>query len=264
MSRKRSWDFSRDTAIVTGAAQGIGKATAERLGSDGASVVLADIQGDKVEKTADELRDDGIEAEPVECNVADVDDVDEMVDRAVERFGSVEILINNAGTGSIGSVENLSPDDWERVIDVNLNGQFYCIREVARVMKENDGGRIVNVSSMAGRNISYHGAANYTASKWGVIGLTKHAAADLSDYGIRVNTVCPGATLTPLIESVTTEEMREKTGKRIPLERWAEPENQADAIAYLVSEEASYITGSVLEVDGGGQLAAAANLDELG
>lgn len=247
-----TWDFTGETAIVTGGARGIGRAVAETLGADGAAVALGDVRTDRLEATTEALRDRGIDAEAVECDVADREAVTALVERAVERFGGLDILVNNAGIGSQGSVEELDPEEWQRVLDVNLTGQFYGIRAAAPHLV--GGGRVVNVSSMAGRNISYHGAANYTASKWGVVGLTKHAAYDLADDDVRVNAVCPGATLTELVTSGSTPEGRERTRQGIPLGRWAEPTDQADAVAYLASEDASYVTGTVLEVDGGGSL----------
>jgi 3-oxoacyl-[acyl-carrier protein] reductase len=247
-------EFDGETAIVTGAARGIGEATARRLGSDGAAVALADVRGDAVEETAEALRDEGIDAMGVDCDVAALEDVERLVEQTVERFGGLDVLVNNAGTGSQAPVHELDPEDWQRVLDVNLTGQFNGIHAAAPALIDSGGGRIVNVSSMAGRNISYHGAANYTASKWGSIGLTKHAAYDLAEHDVRVNAVCPGATLTDLVTSGSTEEGRDATRQGIPLGRWAEPEDQADAIAYLASDDASFVTGTVLEVDGGGSL----------
>ena len=249
-----TWDFGGETAIVTGAARGIGRAIAERLGAEGAAVVLADRDTDALAETAAELEAQGVDVEGVDCDVSKLGDVEALIDRTVERFGGLDVLVNNAGIGSQAPVHELDPDDWQLVLDVNLTGQFYGISAAAPVMIENGGGRIVNVSSMAGRNISYHGAANYTASKWGVIGLTKHAAYDLAEHGIRVNAVCPGATLTDLVRGASTEEGRERTRRGIPLGRWAKPEDQADAVAYLASPDADYVTGTVLEVDGGGSL----------
>jgi 3-oxoacyl-[acyl-carrier protein] reductase len=247
------YDLDGETAIVTGAAQGIGRATAELLGEAGANVVLADVQGEKVEAAAADLEDAGVATEAVECDVTDLAATDALAERASERFGTVEILVNNAGVGTGGSFLDVDPGEWEHVLSVNLTGAYNCSRSVVPGMLDGGGGRVVNVSSMAGRNTSYHGAANYTASKWGVIGLTKHMARDLAPE-VRVNALCPGATLTPLIESATTEEGREQTASGIPLERWATPEDQARAVHYLVTEASAFVTGTVLEVDGGGQL----------
>lgn len=247
-------DLTDEAVIVTGAARGIGRAIAERLGEAGASIVIADIDGAAANKTASELRDDGTPVEAVECDVASAEDTVALADRTIDRFGRIDALVNNAGIGSRGSFTDLDLETWQRVIDVNLTGVFNCSQAVVSEMIEGDGGSIVNISSMAGRNISYHGAANYTASKWGVIGLTKHMAWDLGEYDIRVTAVCPGSTVTPLTESNTTADERTATAEKIPLDRWASPEDHAEAVAYLVSDTSAYITGTVLEIDGGKQL----------
>lgn len=241
--------LSGETAIVTGAARGIGQAIAEKLGAAGATVVLAD-RDDSVETTAAELTDSNAEAEAVICDVTERAETAALAEQTADVHGGIDILVNNAGVGSSGSFTELSPAEWDRVIGVNLTGVFNCSHAVVPKMTDSGGGRIVNISSMAGRNISYHGAANYTASKWGVIGFTKHLAWDLGEHGIRVNAVCPGATRT----SMTEEADRAETAEKIPVGRWARPADQADAVTYLVSDDASYLTGTVIEVDGGKQL----------
>lgn len=244
------------TAIVTGAAQGIGRSVAKRLSEEGADVVIADVQPDVAEETAATL-DAEVDATvtPVACDVTSVDDARRLADETVDRFGSIDILVNNAGVGSRGYFpEDIDPEEWHRVLDVNLHGVYNCTFAAAPTLVEREYGRVINISSMAGRGISYHGGANYTSSKWGVIGLTKHLAWDLGRHGITVNAVCPGSTLTPLIESRTTEEERAATAEQIPLGRWATPDDQANGVLYLASDEAAYVTGTVLEIDGGKQL----------
>ncbi|SEH17819.1 3-oxoacyl-[acyl-carrier protein] reductase [Natronorubrum sediminis] len=247
-------DLTEQTVIVTGGARGIGRAIAAELGDAGAEIVVADIDEEAAHETASELREDGLPVESVACDVASTEDVERLVVQTLDRFGGIDALVNNAGIGSRGSFEELTHEDWQRVIDVNLTGAFNCSRAVVPGMIDGDGGSIVNISSMAGRSISYHGSANYTASKWGLIGLTKHMAWDLGEHGIRVTAVCPGSTLTPLTESGTTPEERASTTEKIPLDRWASPEDHAAAVAYLISKTSSYVTGTVLEVDGGKQL----------
>lgn len=239
------------TAIVTGAAQGIGRRIAEELGTEGADVVVADIDAEAAADTADEFESSGITATAVECDVSSMADAERLVERTVEEFGSLDILVNNAGISRGERFQDITPEEWQQVMDVNLNGVYNCSVQAAPEMAEADGGRILNISSIAGQNISYEGPANYTASKWGVIGLTKHMAWDLAEYGIRVNALCPGGTLTPLIEELTTPEERSETREKIPLDRWAEPEDHADAALFLVSDRSSYITGTTLTVDGG-------------
>jgi len=241
---------ANETAIVTGAARGIGRSIAERLGEEGANVVVADVDEASARETVTEFDEAGITASAIRCDVSTMEDARRAVDHAVEEFGSLDVLVNNAGISEGGRFDDLSADEWQRVVDVNLTGVYNCSVQAASVMADG-GGAIVNVASIAGLNISYQGPANYTASKWGVIGLTKHMAWDLSEYGIRVNALCPGGTLTSLIENQTTPEDREATRRKIPLERWARPEDQADATLFLVSDEASYITGTTLVVDGG-------------
>jgi 3-oxoacyl-[acyl-carrier protein] reductase len=263
------------TAIVTGAAQGIGYAIAERFAEEGARVVVADVQAEAAREAVESLV--AIEACPdalaVECDVTSREDTRNLAERVVEMFGGVDVLVNNAGVATHGTFLDLDPEDWDRIIDVNLTGVYNCSAAVVPAMiegeadgedgdasdvvgNENRGadGAVVNVSSMAGRNISYHAAANYTASKWGVIGLTKHMAWDLGEHGVRVTAVCPGSTLTPLTEQSTEPEERAATSRKIPLDRWADPGEIADGALYLASGAADYVTGTVLEIDGGKQL----------
>jgi len=246
-------DLDGDTAIVTGAAQGIGRGIAARLGEAGANVVLADVQADKVEETAGDLADEGATTEAVTCDVTDPDDVGAMVEAAEEAFGSVEILVNNAGGAGGQSLQELEIDAWRDALTLNLTGTYNCTRAVMPGMLERERGRIVNVSSMAGRNVSVNGGAHYTAAKWGVIGFTKHAARDLAP-DVRVNAVCPGGTLTPLLEEGISDEWREAYASRVPLGRLGHVEDQANGVLFLASELSAYMTGTVLEIDGGGQL----------
>lgn len=243
-----------DTAIVTGAARGIGKAIARKLGEEGANVVIADVREGDAEETVEELTADGLTVEAVSCDVTDRDATDRLARRTEELFGGADILVNNAGIGSHGSFEEMSPGEWDQVIDVNLNGPFNCCHSVVPGMIDREYGRIVNISSMAGRSISYHGAANYTASKWGLIGFTKHLAWDLGEFNVTVNAVCPGSTKTDMTESSTSEAERAETARKIPLDRWATPEDQAEGVLYFAAESGDYTTGTVLEIDGGKQL----------
>lgn len=243
------------TAIVTGAASGIGQGIAKRLAVEGASVVIADVAVEAAAATAETIRSEGGEATAVECDVTDRTDIGAVVETATERFGSIDVLVNNAGIIRGGTFKEIEPDEWKRVLDVNLTGMYNCSSLVVPAMSDGGGGSIVNISSIAGVDMSYAGPANYTASKWGVIGLTRHMAWDLADDDIRVNAVCPGGTLTPLIRERTTEADRERMRRVIPLGRYGEPEDVANAVLFFVSEEASYVTGSKLVVDGGRRFA---------
>ncbi len=243
------------TAIVTGAANGIGRGIATRLAEEGASVVIADIDRKAAEATAETLRADGSDAVAVGCDVTDRSDIGAVVETVRSRFESVDILVNNAGVIRGGTFLELSAEEWETVLDVNLTGMFNCSSQIAPVIRDTGGGSVVNISSIAGVDMSYAGPANYTASKWGVIGLTRHMAWDLAEHDIRVNAVCPGGTLTPLIRERTTPEDRERARRVIPLGRYGRPEDVANAVLFFVSDEASYVTGSKLVVDGGRRFA---------
>lgn len=229
------YDLEGETAIVTGAAQGFGRAIAELLAEADANVVLADVQVEKAERVAAGIRDGGAEAEVVECDVTDVDETDALAEHVRDRFGTVEVLVNNAGGGGGGTFTDLTPEEWRRVVSLNLDGTFNCSYSVVPGMLDHGNGRIVNVSSMAGRQVTHHGNANYTAAKWGIIGLSKHLARDLGP-DVRANAVCPGA------------------GLPTTLGRELEAEDVAKAVLYLSTEASSFLTGTLIEVDGGGQL----------
>ena len=228
-------DLSGETAIVTGAAQGFGAEIANRLGEAGANVVLADVQVEKGEGVAADIADDGAETIFVECDVTDRDSAEALVEAAEDRFGTVEMLVNNAGGAGGETFQEIEQDAWQFGLDLNLTGPFNCSKAVMPGMLEHGNGRIVNISSMAGRNVTVNGNPSYTASKWGLIGLTKHAARDLGPE-IRVNALCPGGS------------------PRGPMGRFVEPDDVADGVLYLVSDLAEFVDGTVLEVEGGSHL----------
>lgn len=229
------FDLDGETAIVTGAAQGFGRAIAERLGEDGSNIVIADIQVEKAEDTAEELREEGVAVEVVDCDVTDLASARALVDATVERFGGVEILVNNAGGATSDRFTDLDFDAWFDGLALNLSGPFNCSKAVAPEMRQHGDGRIVNISSMAGRNVTVHGDASYTAAKWGLIGLSKHTARDLGP-DVRVNALCPGG------------------GPNGPLDRGVKGEDVANGVLFLVSDLADYVNATVLEVDGGGHV----------
>lgn len=228
-------DFDGETAIVTGAAQGFGRRTAHRCGEAGANVVIVDIQTEEAEEVRDELQEKDIPAEVVTCDVTDPDDVDAMVERTLDRFGSIEILVNNAGGAGSERTEDLTLEDWEWAVELNMTGPFLCTKAVAPAMREHGNGRIVNISSMAGRNVTVHGNAAYTSSKWGLLGFTKHSARD---YGpeMRINAICPGG------------------GPGGPLDTALEATDVANAVLLLASELAGFVNGTYIELDGGGHI----------
>lgn len=238
-------------ALVTGAGDGIGRAIALVLAREGADVVVNDIVPQRAEQVGAEILALGRRSLAITADVGQGPAVDEMVKRAVTTFGTLDILVNNAGIGQRLVSEDITEADWRRVIDVNLTGVFLCSRAAMRIMKPRRSGHIVNVASIAGKRISIHGGAHYTASKAGVIGLTRHLAYELGPFGIRVNALCPGETLTSLMQRIGDPTLLDQSRRRTPLGRLATPEDQANAVLLLLSDRAGFITGVALDVDGG-------------
>jgi 3-oxoacyl-[acyl-carrier protein] reductase len=238
------------TAIVTGAGNGIGAATTERLSAEGANVVVCDINQDAAEAHAAKLREGGANALAVKANVTDAADVTAMVDKTVAQFGGVDILVNNAGLTRDMRITKMTEADWDIVVDVILKGSFLCTRAVMPHMTEKKWGRIVNISSRA--HLGNPGQANYSAAKAGIIGFTRAMSMEAGRNNITVNAVAPGIIRTAMIEALPHwEKIRENAEKTTPIPRVGDVEDVADAIAFLVSERAGYISGDVLHVTGG-------------
>jgi len=248
--------FDGKTAIVTGAASGIGRASAERLASEGASVVVADVDDEGGAETVASIEDAGGDATFVEVDVTDAASVENMVDVAVDTYGSLELAHNNAGilTG-FDAVTDIEEDDWDRLVDVNLKGVWLCMKAELAVMEE-EGGAIVNTASEAGL-VGMSGLSNYVASKHGVVGLTKTVALEYAGRGVRVNAIAPGPTKTNIQQGMTggsspsTLPFDTSAMADVPMGRQADPEEMAGAVAFLCSADASYITGHTIPVDGG-------------
>jgi len=236
-------------ALVTGAAQGIGKAVALLLARNGADIIVSDINLEKAEETAREVEGLGQRALAVKTNVAEANDVEKMVQTALERFGRIDILINNAGITRDKLLLRMSDEDWDAVLGVNLRGTFLCTRAVIRPMAKQKSGKIVNIASVVG-TMGNAGQANYGASKAGVIGFTKTVAREYAPRGINVNAIAPGYIETPMTEALP-EKAKEELKRMIPMDRLGKPEDVAEAVLFLVSEASSYITGQVLHVNGG-------------
>ncbi len=235
-------------AIVTGAARGIGKAIARELSREGAKIVICDLL-EELSVTAEELRQEGASVLPLQIDVTNMEAVESMVQTVLEKLGSVDILVNNAGIVRDSLLVRMKESDWDAVIAVNLKGSFNCTKAVARPMMKQRSGKIVNLSSVMGLTGNI-GQANYSASKAGIIGLTKSAAKELGRRGINVNAIAPGFIMTRMTESLP-EDQREKALENIPLGFLGSPEDVARAVAFLVSDSARYITGQVIQVDGG-------------
>lgn len=238
-------------ALVTGAGQGMGKAVAKALAARGAKVSVNDLDLDKAERTTEELQQDGAEAMTLPGDVIKADEVRRMVEDTVERFGAVHILVNNAGVLRPTKVIDISEEEWDWVVEVNLKGTFLCSQAVLPAMQEAGWGRIVNFSSTAGKNISTVGGAHYTAAKAGILGFTRHLAKEMAEFGITVNSVCPGLIDTEMVRSTIDDERTRAYADSFPISRLGKPEEVAELVVFLCSNRAAYITGASLDINGG-------------
>jgi 3-oxoacyl-[acyl-carrier protein] reductase len=236
-------------AFVTGASRGIGRACAEKLASGGARVVLAARQLDKLEEVAARIRAGGGEVFVVSIDLAAPESIKEAFSRASKEFGRIDILVNNAGVTRDGLAMRMKRDDWDLVLQTNLSGSFFCIQQVIPGMIRERWGRIVNITSVVGE-AGNPGQANYVASKAGLIGLTKSLAQELGSRNVTVNAVAPGFIDTDMTAALN-DELKAKVTESVPLKRIGKPEDIAAAVHFLCGEEANYITGHVLDVNGG-------------
>jgi 3-oxoacyl-[acyl-carrier protein] reductase len=237
-------------AVITGGAQGIGKAIATQFAAEGAKLVLCDIDEAAVQATAAQLaKEKGVETLGVKGNVAQFSDCEKLVEASLDKFGRIDILINNAGITRDNLLMRMSDDEWDAVIAVNLKGVFNCTKAAIRPMMKSRKGRIVNIASVVGQ-MGNAGQANYSASKGGVISLTKTCAREFASRQILVNAIAPGFVRTRMTDALT-EEQKKKLLELIPLGRLGEPEDIAKVALFLCSEESSYITGHVVSVNGG-------------
>jgi len=236
--------------IVTGGARGIGKAIALSFVREGAKVALVDVDKDKLEVLKNEFEKEKRKVITISCDITKSSEVNGMVNQVHKKFNRIDILVNNAGIIRRGTIETVTEQDWDRVIEVNLKGTFNCCKAVVEIMKSQRYGKIVNISSIAGKMGDITSAPGYGPSKAGVDALTKTLARQLAPYGINVNAVSPHAIETEM-SAQWSEERRKEIIASIPLGRLGKPEDVANAALFLASDEASFITGEILDVNGG-------------
>jgi NAD(P)-dependent dehydrogenase (short-subunit alcohol dehydrogenase family) len=238
-------------AIVTGAGSGIGKAIALTFAREGADVAVNDVRLETAEVTASEVSVLGRRSMAIKADVSVQDEVNQMVEQVIREWAGVDILVNNAGTGNQLLIEDMTAADWHRVMGVNLDGQFYCSKAVLQTMKEQGGGKIINISSLAARKMSIGNCAAYTASKSGILGLTRHLAFEVGPYKINVNAILPGLTLTSMAKHSATPDSMQTYMDRFPLKDICKPEDIANAALFFASDKSRMITGATIDVDAG-------------
>ncbi|GGK10281.1 SDR family NAD(P)-dependent oxidoreductase [Pseudomonas matsuisoli] len=237
-------------ALVTGAAMGIGAAIAERLGHDGHTVVIADINLSAAEEMVVALAAQSVEAYALTVDVSDALSIQSAFEEVERRFGRCDVLVNNAGIAKTLPFTEFPLDNWQRTLDVNLTGAMLCAQHAARLMRKQGWGRIVNVASISGMRAS-SGRTAYGTSKAALIGLTRQMAIELAEYGITVNGIAPGPVDTPLTQLMHTEATRASYARAVPMKRYGTPAEMAGAVAFLASDDSSYVSGHVIPVDGG-------------
>jgi NAD(P)-dependent dehydrogenase (short-subunit alcohol dehydrogenase family) len=243
-------DLKGKTALVTGGSRGLGLGISQQLALSGASVWINDIDAEAAKAAQRNLAASGLTVQTVLANVADRDEVTRMREAVTEKSGGVDILVNNAGIGDFVGWRDITAEKWEAMLSVHLTGTFNCCQLFLPAMISRGWGRVVNISSVAGKRGDFMGNAHYTAAKAGIIGLTRSLAADVAAKGVTVNSVAPGLIETDLTSGMSSE-MRRETEARIPLRRLGTPSEIAAAVTFLASEQASYIVGETISVNGG-------------
>lgn len=242
--------FNGEVVIITGGAQGIGKAIAYGFASEGAIPVLFDINTKKGEETVLEFQEKGYQSQFINCDVSNVDSIDYAVNKVADKYGSIDVLVNNAGIVHSTPLEDITEEEWDKIMAVNLKSVFFMSQKVIAHMKKKNSGKIVNISSLAGRMGGYANGLGYSATKAAIIGLTYGMARRVAQYNINVNAIAPGTTETDILRAFTEEKIRELR-ESIPLRRLGTPKDIANAAVFLGSHKASFITGAVLDVNGG-------------
>jgi len=249
---EKKGEFEGRVAVVTGGGRGIGRGIATQLARVGAHVVVADFDSKSALETAKKLAGRPVRVLHCHVDVADEKSVASMVQFALETFGRLDILVNNAGIMFRTRLLNVPLDEWENTIRVNLTGPFICTMAVLPVMKKQGFGRIVNISSSAGRSVSTLGGVHYTASKAGLLGLTRAVAKEAAPFNITVNAICPGLIDTTMVRETTTEDELQMFLSKLPISRIGTPEEIGDLVVFLCSEKSAYITGASIDINGGG------------
>jgi len=242
-------DLKDRVALITGAAQGIGKAIAILLARKGADIVVSDLNFEKAREVAKEIEDMGRRCLVSKTNVADFTEAEVMIKKTIEEFGRIDILVNNAGIVKDSFLLRMKEENWDQVLNVNLKGTFNCTKAAVKFMAKQRSGRVVNIASISGE-MGNVGQANYSASKAGVIGFTKTVAREFASRGINVNAVAPGFIDTVMTQSLP-DDIKENLKSQIPAQRLGTPEDVAQTVYFLVSEMSDYITGQVINVNGG-------------
>jgi len=241
-------------ALVTGARRGMGRTHALTLARYGAKVVVTDINQEECEKVVDEIKNQGGEALALKLDVSKKDEVKNVIQETIKKYGRLDILVNNAGIAEFKSFLEMSEQDWDKTLNINLKGEFLCAQAAAEKMKEQGGGVIVNIASVAmgQQGIGFANIAHYCASKGGVAAMSEALAVELAPFNIRVNCVAPGLIDTPMIQTVKSD-AQALAGilNRVPLKRAGKPEEVSELVAFLASDESSYMTGSTIVIDGG-------------
>jgi NAD(P)-dependent dehydrogenase (short-subunit alcohol dehydrogenase family) len=249
--RQNQYLLEGRVAIVTGAGRGIGRSIAMQLAQAGAKVVAADIDSVSIREASDVINEGEGASIAVEVDVTKSISVDSLLATTLETYGQVNILVNNAGIMFRTRILDISAEEWEQTLQVNLFGPFLCTQAVLPVMRERKFGRIINISSSAGRSVSTLGGAHYTASKAGLLGLTRAVAKEVAPFGITVNAICPGLIDTEMARKTTTDKELKAFLDSFPIQRIGTPEEVGDLVVFLCSDKASYITGASLDINGG-------------
>jgi len=242
--------FNGEVVIVTGGAQGIGKAIAEEFCKEGAKAVIFDINDEKGKSVENDIKQNGGDGKYIHCDVSRVDDIVKAIKETAKEFGKINILVNNAGILHSTTIEDISEEEWDRMMAINLKSVFFMSQKVLPYFKKNGSGKIVNISSLAGRMGGYANGLGYSATKAGIIGLTYGFARRLASDNINVNAIAPGTTETDILKAIAPEK-KEELRRSIPMKRLGNPQDIANAVVFLASSKAGYITGAVLDVNGG-------------